>query len=380
MSQAAGGLTSSVPGGRLAVMRKPAVVALLLAACGGPPAAGFSSGPGPTSAPAPTTSSSTSTGTSSTGSGDDSAGSGSAANSSTGTLRDVGTDDDFGPVQPVGCKGKVDLLFLISRLHTMTTEQEQLLASIPDFVTTIQEKFADFDVHIMVANPDAYWPGWGCEKYGCPEYAPNCGPDALDYQCYVSPKLITACDETLGAGLTFNAGGGAANRQCELFGGNRYIVNGEPNMGDALECIAKVGWSGGIPLTGDALIAALSPQINAEGGCDAGFLRDDALLVVALISDTEDEGSKSWPYQQYDAVVTAKGGDPNAVVALAVTPQPMKDPDQTCTYNDGTAKVRDLINMFPYHAEGDTCAPSYAPFLAKAADLIGEACGSFIPG
>ncbi len=361
-------------------MRKTAPVALLLAACGGPPVAGFSSGSSPTSAPASTSGSSTIRDTSSTGPEDDSAGSGSAANSSTDILRDVGTNDDFGPGQPVGCKGKVDLLFLISRLHTMKTEQTQLLASIPDFVLTIQEKFADFDVHIIVANPDAYWPGWGCEKYGCPEYAPNCGPGALDYQCYVSPKLITACDETLGAGLTFNAGDGAANRQCELFGGSRYIVNGEPNMDAALECIAKVGISGGVPLTGDALIAALSPQINAEGGCNAGFLRDDALLVVALISDTEDEGSKSWPSQQYDAVVAAKGGDPNAVVALAVTPQPMKDPDQTCTYNDGTAKVRDLVNMFLYHAEGDTCAPSYAPFLAKATDLIGEACGSFIPG
>jgi hypothetical protein len=30
-------------------------------------------------------------------------------------MRDVGTVMDFGPVQPPGCKGKVDLLFVISR-------------------------------------------------------------------------------------------------------------------------------------------------------------------------------------------------------------------------------------------------------------------------
>ena len=36
--------------------------------------------------------------------------------------------------------------------------------------------------------------------------------------------------------------------------------------------------------------------------------------------------------------------------------------------------------MFPHYLEGDTCAPSYAPFFDVAADLIGEACGSFIPG
>jgi hypothetical protein len=301
---------------------------------------------------------------------------------STDVLRDVGTDDDFGATQPVGCKGKVDLLFLISSHGTMKTEQAQLLASFPGFVATIQEKLADFDLHIMVANPTAYWAGWGCEQFGCPDYAPNCGPDAKDYQCYVYPKLITPCDYTLGAGLVFNAGDGAANRQCELFGGNRYIIGGEPNMNDALECIAKVGWNGGDPPMGDALIAALAPKINAEGGCNAGFLRDDALLVVAFIIDGEDEESTSWPYQQYKAVVDAKGGDPDAIVALGVIAQPIKDPAVPgCAYDvlGDQYKMRQLLKKFPYHIEGDTCAPSYAPFFDQAADLISEVCGKFVP-
>jgi hypothetical protein len=85
---------------------------------------------------------------------------------STGILRDVGSPNDFGPTQPEGCKGKVDLLFLISSFGTMKTEQTQLLASFPGFVATIQEKLGDFDVHIMVANPIGKWPGWPCEK-GC---------------------------------------------------------------------------------------------------------------------------------------------------------------------------------------------------------------------
>jgi len=356
-------------------MRSTTLAALVLAACGDPSPPGFSTGPGVTSAPS-TGTSSTSGSTSTTGTADDSAGPSSAEGMSTGVLRDVGTDDDFGPTQPEGCKGKVDLLFLISSFGTMKTEQAQLLASFPGFVATIQEKLADFDVHIIVANPTGAWTGWPCEK-SCNDDPQACGEDG--YQCNVYPKLITPCDYTLGAGLTFNAGGYAANRQCKLFGGNRYIINGEPDLADALECIAKVGTSGGDPPMGDALIAALDPKINAEGGCNAGFLRDDALLVVASINDTEDTESKSWPYQQYKAVVDAKGGDPNAIVALAVTPQPMKDPEQTCTYNNGGAKVRDLINMFPYHVEGDTCAPSYAPFFDQAADKIGEACGKFVP-
>jgi hypothetical protein len=76
--------------------------------------------------------------------------------------------------------------------------------------------------------------------------------------------MVTSCDAELGAGLIFNAGGGAANKLCDLHGGNRYIVSGEPNMTSALECIAKVGWSGGIPAMGDALIAALSPASTSQ--------------------------------------------------------------------------------------------------------------------
>jgi hypothetical protein len=360
-------------------MRQPVLAALVVAACGDPSPPGLSTGPGVTTASA-SSASSTSGSTSTAGTADDSAGAGSAG-MSTGVLRDVGTDDDFGTPQPIGCKGKVDLLFLISSLHTMKTEQTQLVASFPGFVATIQEKLADFDMHIMVANPIGKWAGWPCEE-GCNDDPTNCSE--YGYQCNVYPKLVTPCDYTLGAGLTFNAGGDAANRQCELFGGNRYIINGEPDLADALECIAKVGVSGGIPPMGDALIAALAPEINAEGGCNAGFLRDDALLVIAFISDVEDIESMTWPYQQYQAVVDAKGGDPNAIVALGVIAQPLQEgaPEiPGCTYDilGDQYKMRQLLKKFPYHVEGDTCAPSYAPFFDEAADLIGEVCGKFVP-
>jgi len=367
-------------------MRKPILAALVLAACGDTSSLGFSTGPAVTTAPASTGASATSGSTSTTGTADDSAGSGSAEGMSTGLLRDVGTDDDFGPVQPEGCKGKVDLLFLISSLGTMKTEQAQLVASFPGFVATIQDKLADFDVHIMVANPTGRWAGWNCEEawWGCPMYAPNCGPDDEGYQCNVYPKLITPCDETLAAGLTFNAGNGAANRQCELFGGNRYIISGEPDMKDALECIAKVGYNGGDPPMGDALIAALDPKINADGGCNAGFLREDALLVVAIISDTSDIKSKSWPYQQYDAIIAAKK-DPSAVVMLGIITQPLEEGAQEvpgCVYDNDPInkdKISDLIDRFPNRAYGDVCKGDYVPFFNEAADLIGEACGSFVP-
>ena len=361
----------------------PILAALVLVACGDTAAPGFSSGPAITSVSATTNGSSTGGDTSSTGPADDSAGSSAGASTSAGTL-DVGTVMDFGPVQPPGCKGKVDLLFLIARTGTMETEQAQLLASFPGFVDTIEEKLEGFDVHIMAANPDGTWPGEVCEhaEWGCKEHAPNCGPLAMDYVCNEYAQLFTPCDKELGAGLIFNAGNGAANRQCELYEGNRYIISGEPDMDDALECIAKVGWSGYSPPMGEALVAALSYNLNKPDGCNAGFLREDALLVVTIISDGADEDSFTWPYQWYDKILAAKK-DPSAVVMLGVVPQPHVDGEPYvpgCTYDEpGTDKIRDLIDMFPYKAYGDTCAPSYAPFFDEAAGMIGEACGSFIP-
>jgi len=363
-------------------MRKlPLTAAVLAVACGGASPSGFSTGPGVTSVAASTGIGSTGEGSSSTtGPAEDStAGSGSGT-SGTGFVRDVGSKDDFGPVQPPGCKGKVDLIFLISRLGTMDTEQEQLVASFPGFVETIEKQLDGFDVHIMSANPDAYWPGWTCEEL-CQLDPPPCDDDG--YKCNDYAFLIDKCDSILGAGITFNAGAGAANRQCDLYGGNRYIISGEPNMKDAIECIAKAGWSGGDPPMGDALLAALKPKINADEGCNAGFIREDALLVVVFINDTYDTESLTWPYQQYDEILKVKK-DPNAVVMLGIVPQPHeegKPEDPTCTYDDEPeGKLRDLIDRFPYHHYGNTCAPTYAPFFDEAAALIGEACGSFVPG
>jgi hypothetical protein len=290
-------------------------------------------------------------------------------------------ETDFGSGKPPGCQGKVDLLFVISRSGTMVTEQTQLLASFAGFIETIEQKLEGFDVHIMTANPDGYWPGWTCETQGCigPENWPNCGPNAKDYQCGAYADMITPCDEELGAGLIFNAGGYAENKLCDLYGGHRYIISGEPDTNSAFECIAKVGASGKDPLLGDAMIAALSADMNGTGKCNEGFLRDDALLVVAFITDFADL-SVSWPWQHEDALLAAKG-DAGAVVLLAVVPQPLgnKEPVPGCTYDDPPFIFSDLFSRFPYTVYGDTCAPSYAPFFDAAADKIGEACAKYVP-
>jgi hypothetical protein len=361
-------------------MRRLALAALALApSCGREPAAVLPTEPGVTSVAISSSTSETSASTSTGGVEDSSAGG--ESSSGGGNTFDMGLVPDFEPPQPPGCQGKIDFLFVISRLGTMKTEQDKLLPSLPGFIATIGATFPTFDTHIMVANPDGTWPGWACET---PEFCGsqhNCGPNALDYPC--GPEtwdLIEPCDETIGAGIVFNAGPYATNHPCALAEDRRYIVlPGEPDPEAAFDCIARVGTYGPSSPLGEALVAAVSPAINADG-CNAGFLRPDALLVVTMITDNQDD---SWtkPPDWYEAVVTAKE-DPGAAVMLAIQPQVLVgEVKPNCTYDfDNDSDLRQFINMFPFHAEGDVCADSYVPFFETAVAKVADACATFVPG
>ena len=41
----------------------------------------------------------------------------------------------------------------------------------------------------------------------------------------------------------------------------------------------------------DSLLTALSPEYMGDGGCNANFLREDAVLVVTIITDEDDSGN-----------------------------------------------------------------------------------------
>ncbi|MFZ6182028.1 hypothetical protein [Nannocystis pusilla] len=361
--------------------RLPLAAAALLAACNHENQPAFSTGPGVTSVAASSTTSTTSGGSSSSAwSSSTTSTSGGAEDSAAASSSDEGPPDvpDFGDPQPEGCKGKIDFLFVISALGTMHHEQDQLLASFPGFMATISDKFADFDTHIISVNTDNEWRGVGCES---PEFClsiNNCGPYALDYVCGSHADNVFKCDRTRGAGLLFNAGPYAANHVCELDGGHRYMIAPDP---DDFECIARVGTFGDIPRMGDTLVAAVSDALNDPQGCNAGFLRPDALLVFVLITDTNDIKSISSVKQVHDTVVAAKGGDEDSIVGLAVVAQPLLgEPVPDCVYDElGNNYSLDVVETFPYHLDGDICADSYAPFFDQAADLVHEACSNFIP-
>jgi hypothetical protein len=360
-------------------MRAFALLVFALVACGEAPAtSGFSSGPPVTtltytSAPESSTGEGGSTGTSSTG----------AVAESTGSAPlppDMGPPPDFGPDQPAGCKGKIDFVFVISRLFHMEKVQDRLLPSFDGFMATIAEEFPDFDTHIIVANPDNEWPGDDCNTYACDDC--NVGEP---YDCKSQPSDIY-CERRIGAGVLFPAGNYATNHECQLAGGNRYITSEEPDVAAAFKCIASLGAFGGIPSPAEALVEVVSPELNAPGGCNAGFLRPDALLVVTFITNSGDtwEASKDWPFEWYDDVVAAKGGDPDAVVVLSIIAPKKPDPPWNLSgcyydYDPPANRLYEFTEMFPHHVLASTCEDSYVPAFAAMAAAVKNACAAFIP-
>ena len=364
-----------MPSARLA-----AAVCLLGLACNGPgdSSTGFTT-PGVTTRPSDTnsgeststgdgTSSTSSTSSTSTGSG---SADGSTGSSTTGAVfPDMGMMPDFGG-PPMGCKGKIDFLFVISRDGSMSGAQNQIVAATPAFLATIQAQFDDFDVHIMVVDSEQKWWVDYCEDQ-CPGPCKN----APGYPCGAVPS---ACDTTVGAGTVYNVGPYATNMPCDL-GGRRYITKDTPDMASAFECIARVGVSGN-NLMGDALVAAVGPQLNASqpepGGCNAGFLRDDALLVLTMIGPEDDPpGGSQGKWQEWrQAVVDAKHGDPNAIVALGI----ISGPD--CKPNiDPALRLCNLIPSFPNNVFEHLTLEDYGDAFDKAALLALDACSVFVPG
>lgn len=292
---------------------------------------------------------------------------------------DMGLDDGSGDDTATedGCT-KVDFLFVIDNSVSMSDQQAALIASFPGFIDTIQTTVAaKSDYHVMVADTD----DWGrCTASNCAS-----GDMSADSLCvaadggYACNTSFDTCDKTIGAGVVHPAGEGATNAPCTIYGGNRYMVEGEPNLADTFACVAQVGLAGHPserPM--DSMVAALSDDLDGAGGCNEGFLRDDAILVVTFISDDPHYVDAGTPQEWYDAVVAAKGGNPDAVVVLGLTPN-----FSGC--QDGKPQPKgshwsEFVSLWGDHGlEASVCNLDYAPFFAQAVAIIDDACDEFTP-
>jgi hypothetical protein len=164
---------------------------------------------------------------------------------------------------------------------------------------------------------------------------------------------------------------GEANKPCPIDGGRRYLVKGQSDLEQTFACIATVGASG-YDLLGQALTAAMQSNINDPGGCNGGFLRKDALLMVTMIStngDVKNKDSKGTPAEWAEAVVDAKRGDEKSVVMLNIGYFACDDSDRLCQ----------VAKLFPFHHLESVLVDNYGPAFVKAANLVETACAGFVP-
>ncbi len=303
---------------------------------------------------------------------------------------DGGSDDG---ASGEGCQ-KVDFVFAIDASPSMQDEQTQLLAAFPGFMATMESTLTADDFRILVLDTDA-WPQYTpvggngfCEDGSC--CASVCGNDPANNWCANEPCTPkTGCQFELGAGKAEDEDW----NDCGFPGGRRWLDASDADLAQDFECAARVGGYGHYDeQQAGAIVSSLSAMQQGSGGCNEGFLRDDAVLVFVLITDEEDgaetdAGSTGEPQDWSDAVVAAKGGDPNNVVALGLIGD-TGEPGGLCmpftqNFEDGAQnapRLREFIAAFGNRGlEGSVCSADYTAFFDQAVGLIDEACDEFIP-
>lgn len=267
----------------------------------------------------------------------------------------------------MGCR-KIDFLFVIDDSHSMADEQQRLIDGFPGFFEGIRETIEEFDFHVMVV-----------------------GTGAQDMS-------FDPCENRLGAGRVRSGSGEDCGLLEDYIHGQRYLDESFEDLESAFACIADVGTDG----EGDEKIVwSLADAItehSAPGQCNDGFLRDDAILVITVITDEEDNPDDRPPWGDFDdnspgdpaswaeGLLAAKNGNEDALVMLGLVGDSDLE-DGACPmfeYPDGDGaeparRIRALVESFPYGSWASVCQEDYAGFFNQAVGDIDAACGGFVP-
>ncbi len=290
----------------------------------------------------------------------------------------------------IGCR-KVDFLFVVDNSASMEGEQQNLTSSFAGFISAITDTVMVEDFRVMVIDTD--WAGGvGDSIYCTPDCCATWCPSNLDGTCNGSPcTMVDGCDETLGAGKTEDMNAA----ECGVTGGKRYMEMGQPDLVGTFSCLAEVGTAGdGDERPIEAMLEALT-TLDAAGQCNEDFVRSDAILVVTVITDEEDDpddvgdgfddhNSPGDPASWKTDLLAVKGDNENAVVVLGLVGDP-DVPGGTCEFIKGDVgaepapRLRQWSDSFAFGQWGSVCAADYAAFFEQAVSVIDSACEVFEP-
>jgi len=274
-----------------------------------------------------------------------------------------------------GCE-KVDFLFVIDSSGSMGNNQTNLIESFPGFIHTIQNQIKGQDHHIMVVDTDAEDI---CDDT-CAEGSSFCALGGFD--CADVPTL-SGCDVELGAGNLRDT----SKQPCSVDGGKRYMTHEQTDLEGPFACVARTGTYGyGDEQAIGAMTRALSDELN-QGGCNDGFLREDAVLVLTVVTDappdTASEQIDGDPAEWREMVVAAKGGHESYITVLGLVsdgdvPEGLCSglPDDSAK---GSPKMREFVGLFTHNVLASVCEPSYNSFFDQAVQVVDTACDEFVP-
>ncbi len=297
-----------------------------------------------------------------------------------GSSSSSGADESTtGVVNSLNCD-KIDFVFVIDNSSSMADEQQYLVDAVPGFVDAMQTALPTVkSFRVGVVDTDTY-PGLGTEATpldGCPE-----GSDC------------SGCDYQLGGFLSKPASAADAGSSCAFATGESFMEGSSATFADEFACAAIVGTDGNpVEQQAGALLGAVDPANSSEGSCNAGFMRDDALLVFLMISDEEDDntdapppqgGSAGEPMEWYESIIAAKNGRTGNVVALGLIGGSPRFPDCTALSANGkgaeqTSRLQKFFYAFDNHFEGSVCATGYDAFFNDALEKVAQGCMNFIP-
>ncbi|MEM7153216.1 MAG: hypothetical protein AAF799_10250 [Myxococcota bacterium] len=242
--------------------------------------------------------------------------------------------------------GEVDFLFVIDNSGSMGDEQANLVANFPAFIDGIQNSLEDVEsYHVGVVTTDAY------------------------------SDNIAGCRQ-LSSLVVQTGGSSSSNAMCgPYFEGNNYMTEMD-DLATAFSCAAQIGTSG--DATERAMQAVVETVTGVEadpGECNFGFLREEALLVIVIITDEPDNTSLGTPMTWFDDVVAAKAGISENIVVLSL----VNTPGGACPGGDANNMAAFTMMFGDNDFMADICAPDFMPVFNEAIGVIDVACENFIP-
>ncbi len=259
-----------------------------------------------------------------------------------GPMFDLGTLPDA-PFFDTSC-GEVDFLFVIDNSGSMIDEQIALVNSFPAFITGIEATLETVDsIHVGVTTTDDYF-------YN----VPGC--------------------QTIGGLVSKTGGLDSSNMQCGPYADGFNFMNENDALGMEFACAARVGTEG----SGDerpiqAMINAVNGTYGAAGQCNEEFVREDALLVIILITDEPDINTLGTSADWFNQVVAVKDDIPENVVVVSIINTPMGN----CF--DPAFTIADFTQMFGINGfMADICLLDFGTIFTQAIEIIDVACDNYV--